>query len=222
MSRKILVVAAHPDDEVLGAGGTLCIHRDAGDSIFILFLANGEDAREKISDPKKRFGQAQAVAAQLKASLYLENFPDNQFDTVPLISLAKSIEKVIAEVQPDIVYTHNIDDLNVDHRLTCEAVLTASRPQPDFCVSEIISFEVLSSTEWQVKDYRQYKPNYYVDISSHIEEKKSLMNHYAHELRDYPHPRSLEGIETLAKYRGMEVGISSAEAFCIVRKIVRK
>lgn len=218
-NKKILVVVAHPDDEVLGVGGTLCAHRDRGDSISILILANGEDSRGPVSDPEKRFDQARGVAEKLKAKLFLENFPDNKFDTVSLLSLAQVIEKVAAEVGPDVVYTHHIDDLNIDHRLVCQAVLTACRPQPGFSVSEILSFEILSCTEWQIKDHRIFKPNYYIDISKHIEEKKSLMSFYADELRDYPHPRSLIGIEVLAKYRGLEVGLGAAEAFYIIRKI---
>ncbi len=219
-NKKILAVVAHPDDEVLGAGGTLCVHRDRGDSISILILANGEDSRGSVSDPEKRFSQARGVSDKLGAKLFLENFPDNKFDTVSLISLAQAVEKVIAEVKPDVVYTHHIDDLNVDHRLTCGAVLTACRPQPNFCVSEILSFEVLSCTEWQIKDHRVFKPNHYVDISKYVEEKKALMNFYGDELRKYPHPRSLEGIEILSKYRGIEVGLTGAEAFRVVRKIV--
>jgi len=221
INRKILVVAAHPDDEVLGMGATLCAHRDLGDKISILLLANGEDSRDKTNDPKKRFGQAKAVAKRLRAKLYLEDFPDNQFDAVPLLIIAKAIEKIISKVQPDLVYTHHIDDLNVDHRISCQAVLTACRPQPKFCVSEILSFEVLSSTEWQKRDYRSFMPNHYVDVSTLIAEKKILMGHYAHELRKYPHPRSLEGIDILAKYRGIEVGLPWAEAFHIIRKIIR-
>lgn len=220
MKNTVLVVAAHPDDELLGVAGTLCKHRDAGDSIAILILANGEDSRESGADGEKRFEQAHRVAKELDATLYLENFPDNQLDSVPLLKIAKSIEVVIVKVQPTIVYTHYSHDLNVDHRLACQAVMAACRPMPGASVKSIFSFETLSATEWQVKDFRQFSPNHYVDISNYLEEKKKLLKHYDNEMRAYPHPRSYRGVEILSQYRGLEVGVVSAESFETVRTIV--
>ncbi len=216
---KVLVVAAHPDDELLGVAGTLCKHRDVGDSIFILILANGEDSRDSGADAEKRFGEAKAVAKDLGATLYLENLPDNQFDSVPLLKIAKAVETIVAKVKPDIIYTHYAHDLNVDHRLANQAVLTACRPIPGSSVKKILSFETLSATEWQVKDHRQFAPDYYSDISKYLEEKKRIIKHYDKEMRAYPHPRSYEGVEILAKYRGLEVGLKAAEAFKVVRII---
>jgi len=214
------VVVAHPDDELLGVGGTLLRHRDSGDKIFILILANGEDSRgQKISNPAKRLNYAKKVALKLGATLYMESFPDNAFDSVPLLEIAKKVEDVLFTIRPDIIYTHHGGDLNIDHRLTFEAVLTATRPILEKKVEAILSFETLSSTEWQVKDSKQFSPNYYIDISKYISKKKALLSIYKDELRDYPHSRSLEGVEVLAKYRGLESGMKSAEAFCIIRMV---
>jgi LmbE family N-acetylglucosaminyl deacetylase len=216
---KVLVVAAHPDDELLGVAGTLCRHKEKGDDLSILILANGEDSRDSGADAKKRLAQAGEAAKDLGATLYLENLPDNQFDSVPLLKIAKLVEVVVAEVKPDTVYTHYAHDLNIDHRLTCQAVLTACRPMPGCSVKTIFSFETLSATEWQIKDSRQFSPNYYVDITKNLEEKKRLLKYYNDEMRSYPHPRSYEGIDILAKYRGLEVGLKAAEAFVVVRAI---
>ena len=151
--------------------------------------------------------------------MFLENFPDNQFDSVPLLKIAKCVEGVIAKVKPTIIYTHYAHDLNVDHRLACQATITACRPMPGAPTRKIFSFETLSATEWQIKDFRQFAPNHYVDISKYLKQKQSLLKIYNDEMRPYPHPRSYEGIEILAKYRGLEVGLKAAEAFVIVRSI---
>lgn len=216
----VLVVVAHPDDELLGVAGTLCKHRAAGEKVNILILANGEDSRDVGANSKRRLKQAHMVAKDLGATLYLEDFPDNQFDAVPLLKIAKSVEKIIDKVHPTIVYTHYSHDLNVDHRLACQAVMTACRPMPGTSVKSIFSFETLSTTEWQVKDSRQFCPNHYVDISEYLNAKKKLLRRYDNEMRDYPHPRSYSGVDILSWYRGLEVGVVSAEAFETIRTIV--
>jgi LmbE family N-acetylglucosaminyl deacetylase len=218
-SKKILVIVAHPDDEILGMGGTLLMHKDKGDEISLVVLSNGEDSRPDKTDPKKRYSQSEVIAEKLGAKLFICNFPDQKFDVTPILSINQEIEKVLKQVKPDVVYTHHAYDLNSDHRRTFESVLTACRPQPDFSVTEIYSFEVLSSTEWQKKDHQSFCPNYYVSIDCYLEGKKVLMKEYKDELREYPHPRSLRGIETLAHYRGQEVGLAAAEAFEIIRII---
>lgn len=216
---SVLVVVAHPDDEILGVGGTLIKHRNNHDELNILVLANGEESRDVGVDIKKRLSQAERVAEKLKAKLHLENLPDNSFDTVPLLAIAKLVEKVVAKVKPSIIYTHHPYDLNADHRLAFQAVLTACRPQPDKSVKKILAFETLSSTEWQIKDQHQFKPTYYENIEQELDEKIDLIKIYQDELRPYPHPRSVEGIKILAQYRGLEVGLKAAEAFEVIRVI---
>lgn len=219
MKKIILVVAAHPDDELLGVGGTLVKHRNALDELTILILANGEDSRGTSTGVERRLRQARDVASKLNATLVLEDLPDNQFDTVPLLTVAKIIERVISHAKPEIIYTHYHNDLNIDHRIACQAVLTACRPQPNSSVEQILTFETPSSTEWQIKDYEPFSPNHYVDISAELEKKKELLELYAPELRAFPHPRSMQAIAALATYRGIEVGLAAAEAFRIVRSI---
>lgn len=138
---------------------------------------------------------------------------------MPLLDIIKKIESVIARIKPDIIYTHHMGDLNIDHRLTTQAVLTACRPQPGFCVKKILSFEVLSSTEWQIKDSSYcFYPTEYTDIFEFIEKKVEILQKaYGDELRQFPHPRSVQGVRILAQYRGIEVGYKSAEAFQIIR-----
>jgi LmbE family N-acetylglucosaminyl deacetylase len=218
-AKHILVIAAHPDDELLGLAGTLCRHRDLNDNINILILSNGEDSRgRKLANQKKRFSQAKRVADRLKAKLFFKNLPDNAFDSVSLLNIIKIIEKVIFMIKPDIIYTHFSNDLNVDHRLTFQSVVTAVRPLTNSFVKKIFLFETLSSTEWQIGCEQKFSPNYYVDISKYLYEKKELLSIYKDELRDYPHPRSLKGVEVLAHYRGMESGLEAAEAFEIIRE----
>lgn len=220
MKNKILIVAAHPDDEVLGVGGTILKHAKNGDHVSILILGDGETARGAVAGKvAKRAEQAKKAAEFLGAKkIILEAFPDNKFDSVPLLDIVKRIEKTLYEIKPNIVYTHFGEDLNIDHRLTFQAVLTACRPQPKFFVKKILSFEVPSSTEWQAKSKKSvFCPNHYNDINEFINKKISAMKFYAGELRPYPHPRSKQGIKTLAQYRGMEAGYKHAESFQVVR-----
>jgi len=221
MKNKILIVAAHPDDEVLGAGGTILKHAQNGDEVNILILGDGESSREAGADIAKREKQCQEVAEKLGAkNVYLEKFPDNAFDSVSLLKITKKVETIINQLKPDTIYTHHAHDLNIDHRLTFQAVLTACRPQPGFFVKKILAFEILSSTEWQVKDGGDiFCPNEYNNIEDFIEKKIEASQVYKDELRDYPHPRSIEGVKILAQYRGLEAGLNFAEAFRIVRLI---
>jgi len=137
-----------------------------------------------------------------------------------LLDVAKALEKVIHEIQPNLIYTHHGGDLNVDHRIAFQAVMTACRPQPNFCVKKIISFEVNSSTEWSSPTLApNFIPNYHVNISSFIDQKVKLLNCYESELRESPHSRSIDAIEALAKVRGAHIGVNYAEAFMLVREV---
>jgi N-acetylglucosamine malate deacetylase 1 len=223
--KKVLVVAAHPDDEVLGVGGVILRHVAEGDEVSILILGDGETSRkEEVVDVEKRAGQADKTGELFGVKkVYRENLPDNAFDTVALLEIVKKVEAVVDEARPEVIYTHHQYDLNVDHRLTCQAVLTACRPQPVHPTKKILTFETLSSTEWQVKDLgNSFCPTVYVDISEYLEKKMEVLRVYDNEMREYPHPRSYEGVEVLAKFRGMEVGLRAAEAFQLVRDVGSK
>ena len=219
-TNTILIIAAHPDDEVLGAGGTILKHVKSGDQVNILILGDGATARGARGNAiKQKAAQAQKAAKILGASrIILASLLDNKFDSLPLLAIVKKIEKVLYKIKPNIIYTHFSDDLNIDHRLTFQAVLTACRPQPDFFVKKILAFEVLSSTEGQDKKPKSlFCPAHYNDIGEFMEGKIRALEVYADELRPYPHPRSREGVKILAQYRGLEVGYKYAEAFQVVR-----
>lgn len=219
MKNNILIVAAHPDDEVLGVGGTLIKHIKNGDQASVLVLSDGETSKDTKIDIQKRQNQAKKVSKLFGLSeLIMKKLPDQKFDTIPLLDINKQIEEVVKKIKPDIVYTHCPTDLNLDHQITCQSVMTACRPQPGFSVKKILAFETLSSTEWQIKDKANiFCPTEYVDITNFIDKKIEILKEYPDELRDFPHPRSIKGVEILAKYRGMEVGYNYAEAFQIIR-----
>lgn len=218
---KILVVVAHPDDEILGCGGTILKHLKNKDEVNVLILGEGETSKENGSNIEGRQKAAQKAAKFLGVQdLFSQKLPDNQFDSLPLLKIVKIVEGYLNQVKPNVVYTHHAHDLNIDHRITFQAVLTACRPQPNFFVKKILTFEILSSTEWQVKDKKHsFFPNVYNDISDFIAKKNEALEIYKNELKKYPHPRSKEGVEVLARYRGMEAGYKFAEAFQLIRDL---
>jgi LmbE family N-acetylglucosaminyl deacetylase len=226
VKQSVLVVAAHPDDEVLGCGATLaglCKSRD----IHILVLGEGFTSRYESRDKADRAevdrlkAAAQAAATILGArSIKLDNLPDNRFDEVSLLDIVKRVEKAVEEARPEIIYTHHPGDLNVDHRITFQAVLTATRPLPGSCVRELYTFEVPSSTEWAFHQLEpSFKPNVFVDVSETIETKIKAMAQYGSEARPFPHPRSPEALRSIARRWGTVVGLESVEAFELVRSI---
>lgn len=224
VNRKILVVAAHPDDEVLGCGGSIARWSSEGHEVHVLLLADGESARGTVleEDILRRRQDAHTACALLGCKyVYFSNFPDNQMDTVPRLEIIKCIEKLIGDIQPDMVVTHNPSDVNLDHRLVNDAVIVACRPQPGFPVSTLLFFEIPSSTEWRPSGSMNYfQPNLFVEISDFLNKKMEALQVYGSELRAYPHPRSIEAINALCKWRGASVGVAAAEAFILARQIV--
>ena len=219
MIKKILIIAAHPDDEVLGCFGTVARLIKKGCEAYTLILGEGKTSRgegeKEISQLHQEIKKANDKIGIKK--VFIESFPDNRFDSVDLLDIIKIITKVKNEINPDIVFTHYENDLNIDHQITYKAVLTATRPMENECVKEIYSFEILSSTEWNYP--LSFSPDVFFDISSTINLKVQAMKEYDSELRDFPHPRSLEGIELNARYQGMRVGKNVVEAFRSVRVI---
>jgi len=221
MSKQILVVAAHPDDEVLGCSGTMARHVSDGDKVYVVFMSDGVTSRtcvesNEVEVRKQAAKDASNILGIVQSPRFL-GFPDNRMDAVALLDIVQTLEQVIDEIEPEVVYTHHLGDLNIDHKITHQAVMTACRPQPEFCVREIYSFEVLSSTEWSTNN--PFIPNYFVDISDTLELKISAIKAYNSELRTFPHARSIESIKALAKYRGASMGIRAAEAFKVERLI---
>ena len=227
MIRKILVVAAHPDDEVLGCGGTIAKHVRRGDEVYCLILGEGMTSRHfplgeaKEDDLKQLKLEAEKSADILGIKEVLfKDFPDQRFDTVPLLEIIKHLEEIKKDIKPDIIYTHHYGDLNIDHQITFKAVLTACRPVKDDTVKEIYSFEIPSSTEWSSPDAGTYFiPDVFVDISETFDKKVEALKAYQSESREYPHPRSPHAVEIIARRRGISVGLELAEAFRLVRWI---
>lgn len=225
---SVLVVAAHPDDEILGCGGTMARHTAQGDDVTILILGEGVTSRSARRDRKRwqkelnrlRDQVNRAAAAVGVVRTLQHDFPDNRFDSIDLLDLVKVVEETKAKVAPAIVYTHHGGDLNVDHRRTFQAVLTACRPQPGETVRTIYSFEIASSTEWNARTAANaFLPTVYIDISRTLKAKLEAMRVYDSELRDYPHPRSLRALEVMARRNGVEVGLAAAERFVLIRNI---
>ena len=224
---RYLVVAAHPDDEVLGCGGTIARLIEEGHDVYVAILGEGitsrYDKREQadqgiIKDLHGRSRQASKLLGVKE--LCLHDLPDNRFDTVPLLDIVKTVEKLINQFQPQIVYTHHGGDLNIDHAITHRAVMTATRPIRSCTVREIYAFEVPSSTEWAFGQFQPaFQPNVFVDISATLETKIQAMQIYESEARTFPHPRSSEALQSIAKRWGSAVGVEAAEAFELVRLV---
>ena len=228
-NNSVLVVAAHPDDEVLGCGGTIAKHAIAGDNVQILIVAEGATSRHAERSRINASFELDCLAASADASkgilgaagLEMLSLPDNRLDCVDRLELIKIIEERIQEHAPNIVYVHHAGDVNIDHRRLHEAVVTACRPIPNQPVRRILSFEVSSSTEWQAPGSAPFFcPNWFVDISAQWPRKREALVAYSSEMRPWPHARSLEAIEHLARWRGAQIGVEAAEAFCLLRQII--
>ncbi|GLC31966.1 PIG-L deacetylase family protein [Clostridium omnivorum] len=224
---KILVVAAHPDDEILGCGGTIKRLIKEGNECYALILSDGTtsryDSQSKQVEENIKTRLEDSIAASkiigYKETLFC-NFKDNSFDNVDLLSIVKTIEKYISLIEPSIIFTHHYGDLNIDHQIVFKAVQTSTRPMIDCPVKELYCFETLSASEWNFVGGDKFVPNYFVNIENTLADKLSAMKCYNSELRKYPHPRSTEGIETSARRWGTVVGCNFAEAFELIRKVV--
>ena len=221
MSKIILVVASHPDDEVLGCGGTIAKHSKSGDKVHLIFMTNGVGSRNaKKEEAESRKGAAQDSADILGVSSIQQfDFPDNKMDTIALLDVVQAIEEVIDRLQPEIIYTHHIGDLNIDHQITHKAVMTACRPHPGFCVKEIYAFEVLSSTEWNTPGVAVFSTNVFIDVTDYINIKKQVLEVYSEEMRQPPHTRSVDNVLRLNALRGNSIGVNYAEAFMLLKTI---
>ena len=224
MSETVLVIAAHPDDEILGLGGTLARHSQAGDEVHCIIMAegatsrqgdDGEDSNDELSALKAAARNA-AADIGMKSPVFA-NFSDNRMDTSALLDVVQWLENEIKTIVPSIVYTHHSDDLNLDHQIVHKAVLTAFRSLREAgSIPDIYTFETPSSTEWGGV-YKSFEPTHYVNISATLDIKMRALRHYKMELRDFPHPRSMEAVEALARWRGAEAAFHAAEAFGVVR-----
>lgn len=228
MNKKVLVVAAHPDDEILGCGGTIIKHSLDGDDVYVLIMAEGLTSRDNSRNVDYREKELRELhsksmeAAKIMGvkDVRLLSFPDNRMDGIELLDVVKKVEEVVEAVKPEIVYTHHAGDVNIDHTVTHNAVITACRSLPDCTVKTLLFFETLSSTEWQMMTSdKMFYPNWYENITDVFDKKIEALKCYDSEMREYPHPRSYINVEHLARYRGMIIGCNMAEAFSLGRMI---
>ncbi len=225
--KKILVIAAHPDDEVLGCGGTIARLVAEGAEVQVLILASGLTSRadfpeaEAAARLEKHYDCAQRAGQFLGASqVHLLGLPDQRLDTIPLLEITHALERQLAAFQPDTVFTQHGGDLNYDHVITFRATLTATRPQAGHCVKRVYAYEVASSTEWAFQCFSPvFRPDTFFDISSTLEKKIAAMQIYESETRPFPHPRSPEALRSIARRWGSTVGVHAAEAFDLVREM---
>lgn len=221
-NKTVLIVAAHTDDEALGCGGTIARHVAEGDAVHAVFMADGVSSRPDMAadDLDRRMVAAKRSheILGLQRVEYL-GLPDNRMDGLPLLDVVQTLEVVIQAVAPQVIYTHHHGDLNIDHSVTNQAVMTACRPQPGSSVREIYCFEVLSSTEWATPQREPFVPNVFVNISDFLDIKLRALQAYQLEMRPAPHSRSIEHAEYLARHRGHSVGVAAAEAFVAIRQI---
>jgi LmbE family N-acetylglucosaminyl deacetylase len=222
---SVLCIGAHPDDEVLGVGGTLARHAANGTDVHVCLLSDGvtsrydeeDSAREEIQQRRDR---ARRACETLGATVSLHGFPDNSFDTVPLLDIVQTIEAEIEEHEPTVVYTHHYGDLNMDHELACRATVTATRPLADSGVERVLAFETLSATEWSVPEpSNAFQPTAFIDIEDYLDAKLEALSVYEQELREPPHPRTTETVRQNAEVWGAKAGLGAAEPFELLREV---
>lgn len=218
-SRSVLAVAAHADDEVLGAGGTLAAHLRAGDRIHLLVLSASASSRPGDNHAQVRAHRAACVkeaAALYDAQVQIADFSDNAFDTTPRLAITQTVEAAVAYSKPQTVYTHSAADLSLDHRITAEAVTAATRPQPGSTVTTVLAWEVRSATEWGTG--YPFRPTWFQSLTEEdLAVKEQALEVYASEMRPWPHTRSVRAVLAAAGVRGAQVGHEAAEAFEVVR-----
>ncbi len=218
---KILAISAHPDDEVIGAGGTLAKHIAAGDEVYWMVVTQGytPDWPQSVLDrAQEQIGEVQELLG-IKQVFRL-GFPTMHLNTIPSIVLAGAMQKVVNEVRPDVVYTTPRNDVNEDHRMVFNATLVACRPLPGSSIKRLLSYEIITTTRFgSPAGCQMFEPNVFVDISEHLETKVQAMAIYETELREFPHPRSLQGLRILSQERGMSVGLEAAECFELIREM---
>ncbi len=217
-AKKIVVVAAHPDDEILGCGGTIALHARAGDHVTVVIMCEGESLRYGKKGVGQR-DQAMRAAKELGIEdLQLLGFPDQRLDTITLTELITPLERIFRELRPTIIYCQHGGDLNRDHQLVFQSVLVAGRPCEEY-IESIYAFDTASSTEWAYP--RTFIPDTWIDISSTLETKLAAMSCYESEVRSYPHPRSLEALKHRAKAWGNQCCMDAAEVYLTVRRVLR-
>jgi N-acetylglucosamine malate deacetylase 1 len=218
---NILILAAHPDDETLGCGATIAKMSQNGDSVHLLTFTNGISARDNYKSNDRRHSVEKVCEILGIKNFETFNFPDNEMDSVPLLSVVKKIEKYIEKnsLNPDIVFTHSPYCLNIDHKIVSKATTTVFRGLSRFAPIKILSYEVPSSSEWN--PISSFTPNVYYDVGHTYKSKMKALSVYSDEMREHPHPRSKENCKRLMKVYGAECGLDMAERFMILREVIK-
>jgi LmbE family N-acetylglucosaminyl deacetylase len=216
--KTILVVAAHPDDEVLGCGGTIALHAQAGNRVTVAIVCEGESLRYGKEGVGQKAHVQRAAQTLGVGDVRLLGFPDQRLDTVTLTDIITSLERIVQELRPQVVYGQYGGDVNRDHHLLFQALLVATRPTEDY-IEAVYAFDTASSTEWAYP--RTFVPDTWVDITSTLEIKLAAMSCYTSELRAYPHPRSLKALEHRARAWGHQSCLEAAEVFMTIRQVFR-
>jgi LmbE family N-acetylglucosaminyl deacetylase len=234
---KILIIAAHPDDEVLGMGGTIKKYTKSKNKVKIVILATGifarrsqnlknstkynvkKDIKEKMLKQKNILREESKEANKILGVKDIEfyDFPDNEMDTISNLEITKTIENIIEKFKPSVIYTHSPIDVNIDHKMIFYATLTATRPTRGNSVKEVYSFEIPSSSEWNFTE--AFNPNTFVDIEKELSYKIKAMQKYKSEIEKFPHPRSPKALEAIAHRWGTVSGVKAAEAFVLIRNL---
>mgnify|MGYP004502744351 CR=1 FL=1 len=226
--KKILIVVAHPDDEILGMGGTIAKYASEGAEIALLIVTDGSTSQYESNPNLKMILENKKIETKRAADIvgithiFYGGLPDMKLDMIEHIVINATIEKVINEFNPDIVYTHFEGDVNKDHQCVYQSTLVACRPTPGQKITELYSFSVPSSTEWSPQNSKTvFIPNVYIDIEGEFSQRKySAMSEYETEIREYPHPRSIETLRILDQAVGLQVGLKCAESF-IAHRVVK-
>jgi LmbE family N-acetylglucosaminyl deacetylase len=220
---RVLVFAAHPDDEILGMGGTIARHAATGDDVRIVVVTDGSSSQYPGNGEIRARKEAEAVraAAELGISDYVHlDLPDMRLDTLAHVDVNRVVEEHIGDLNPSLVYTPH-PDVNRDHRVLFDSVAVATRPTPGHPVRRVLTYAPTSSTEWTPAPLNWFVPNWFVDIGDALERKLAAFAHYATEAREYPHPRSARAIRAAAEFYGASCGCEHAEPFVLVRSLQR-
>jgi LmbE family N-acetylglucosaminyl deacetylase len=219
---KVLVIAPHPDDEVLGLGGTIARYVDEGNEVHVLIVTRGDPS---MFDPAsvEQLGRESAEAHRvlgIHKTMFMDGFPAALLDTIPHARLNAALGEVIAEVDPQVVYVPFYGDLHLDHRLVFESAMVAIRPRQLGALRLVYAYETLSETNWNAAYVTPpFVPTDFVDVSPYLERKLEAMGAYQSQLKEFPHARSLESLRALARHRGATIGFEAAEAFMLIRAV---
>lgn len=223
MKKNVLIIAPHPDDEVLGCGGTINKMAADGHDVFVLIATRGSSNlydQSKVENVRSEARRAHQILG-VSQTFFLD-FPSPELDTVSIAEISREFSKIIMQLSVDILFVPHRGDIHNDHRVVFNAAIVAARPVGDCPVSEIYSYETVSETEWAAPFANDsFIPTLFIDITANLERKLDSMNCFSSQIREFPNPRSVKNIKALASFRGATVGLFASEAFMTIRRIIK-